>query len=167
MFACLQWHSLSREDQQKYYEMARKERQIHMQMFPGWSARDNYVSRYERLVVFDLSALYYFLARCAVYEMIKKYLVDFQALFLRDNPSMLCSWIRLWNPSLARSRACLVVERPRMFNSNQPQASSPPRNVGLSQSPRVCLRNVPRHAIRAEIATAAVVDRVQLLLTTK
>lgn len=91
MFACLQWHSLSREDQQKYYEMARKERQIHMQMFPGWSARDNYVSRYERLVVFDLSALYYFLACCAVYEMIKKYLVDFQALFLRDNPSMLCS----------------------------------------------------------------------------
>ena len=43
-FVILQWHSLNREEQQKYYEMARKERQLHMQMFPGWSARDNYVS---------------------------------------------------------------------------------------------------------------------------
>ena len=38
----LQWHSLSREEQAKYYEQARKERQLHMQMYPGWSARDNY-----------------------------------------------------------------------------------------------------------------------------
>lgn len=37
-----QWHSLSREEQAKYYEMARKERQLHMQLYPGWSARDNY-----------------------------------------------------------------------------------------------------------------------------
>ncbi|KAL3198522.1 hypothetical protein MRX96_014338 [Rhipicephalus microplus] len=36
------WHSLSREEQSKYYEMARKERQIHMQLYPGWTARDNY-----------------------------------------------------------------------------------------------------------------------------
>ncbi|XP_067120692.1 LOW QUALITY PROTEIN: protein pangolin, isoforms A/H/I/S-like [Centruroides vittatus] len=36
------WHGLSREEQAKYYEMARKERQIHMQLYPGWSARDNY-----------------------------------------------------------------------------------------------------------------------------
>lgn len=36
------WHSLSREEQSKYYEMARKERQLHMQLYPGWSARDNY-----------------------------------------------------------------------------------------------------------------------------
>jgi len=43
-YFCMQWHSLKREEQQKYYEMARKERQLHMQMFPGWSARDNYVS---------------------------------------------------------------------------------------------------------------------------
>jgi predicted N-acyltransferase len=33
---------LSREEQAKYYELARKERQLHMQMYPGWSARDNY-----------------------------------------------------------------------------------------------------------------------------
>ena len=33
---------MSREEQAKYYEMARKERQLHMQMYPGWSARDNY-----------------------------------------------------------------------------------------------------------------------------
>lgn len=41
----LQWHALSREEQAKYYELARKERQLHMQLYPGWSARDNYVSR--------------------------------------------------------------------------------------------------------------------------
>ncbi|XP_060693259.1 transcription factor 7 isoform X3 [Hemiscyllium ocellatum] len=37
------WHALSREEQAKYYELARKERQLHMQLYPGWSARDNYV----------------------------------------------------------------------------------------------------------------------------
>lgn len=37
-----QWHSLSREEQAKYYEKARQERQLHMQLYPGWSARDNY-----------------------------------------------------------------------------------------------------------------------------
>ncbi|XP_039251311.2 uncharacterized protein LOC120328830 [Styela clava] len=42
------WHSLSREEQQKYYEMARKERQLHLQMYPGWSARDNYGKRKKR-----------------------------------------------------------------------------------------------------------------------
>ena len=39
-----QWHSLSREEQAKYYDLARKERQLHSQLYPGWSARDNYVS---------------------------------------------------------------------------------------------------------------------------
>lgn len=38
----IQWHSLSREEQAKYYEKARQERQLHMQLYPGWSARDNY-----------------------------------------------------------------------------------------------------------------------------
>lgn len=37
-----QWHSLSREEQSKYYEKARMERQLHMELYPGWSARDNY-----------------------------------------------------------------------------------------------------------------------------
>ncbi|XP_066572999.1 transcription factor 7 isoform X3 [Amia ocellicauda] len=36
------WHALSREEQAKYYELARKERQLHMQLYPSWSARDNY-----------------------------------------------------------------------------------------------------------------------------
>ncbi|KAK3856732.1 hypothetical protein Pcinc_036954 [Petrolisthes cinctipes] len=36
------WHALSKEEQSKYYEMARRERQLHMQMYPGWNARDNY-----------------------------------------------------------------------------------------------------------------------------
>nr|AAV84015.1 T-cell factor 7 isoform B [Danio rerio] len=38
------WHALTREEQAKYYELARKERQLHMQLYPSWSARDNYVS---------------------------------------------------------------------------------------------------------------------------
>ncbi|XP_054166362.1 protein pangolin, isoforms A/H/I/S-like isoform X1 [Oppia nitens] len=38
------WHALSREEQAKYYDMARKERQLHMQLYPGWTARDNYAS---------------------------------------------------------------------------------------------------------------------------
>ena len=36
------WHELDRADQAKYYEMARQERLKHMQLYPGWSARDNY-----------------------------------------------------------------------------------------------------------------------------
>eukprot|EP00096_Caligus_rogercresseyi_P007952 TRINITY_DN2615_c0_g1_i1.p1 TRINITY_DN2615_c0_g1~~TRINITY_DN2615_c0_g1_i1.p1 ORF type:complete len:353 (-),score=104.27 TRINITY_DN2615_c0_g1_i1:563-1621(-) len=36
------WHGLSREEQAKYYEKARMERQKHMQMYPHWNARDNY-----------------------------------------------------------------------------------------------------------------------------
>ncbi|KFO28675.1 Transcription factor 7-like 1 [Fukomys damarensis] len=36
------WHNLSREEQAKYYELARKERQLHSQLYPTWSARDNY-----------------------------------------------------------------------------------------------------------------------------
>jgi hypothetical protein len=39
------WHALSKEEQQKYYEMARKEREKHMVLYPGWSARDNYGKR--------------------------------------------------------------------------------------------------------------------------
>ena len=38
----IKWHSLSKEDQSKYYQMAKKERQVHMQLHPNWSARDNY-----------------------------------------------------------------------------------------------------------------------------
>uniref|UniRef100_A0A3Q2I0P0 Transcription factor 7 n=1 Tax=Equus caballus TaxID=9796 RepID=A0A3Q2I0P0_HORSE len=44
------WHALSREEQAKYYELARKERQLHMQLYPGWSARDNYVSDQQHTV---------------------------------------------------------------------------------------------------------------------
>ncbi|XP_043940333.1 transcription factor 7-like 1 [Protopterus annectens] len=42
------WHSLSREEQAKYYELARKERQLHSQLYPNWSARDNYGKRKKR-----------------------------------------------------------------------------------------------------------------------
>ncbi|CAG2158843.1 unnamed protein product [Oppiella nova] len=38
------WHALTREEQAKYYDMARKERQLHMQLYPGWTARDNYAA---------------------------------------------------------------------------------------------------------------------------
>lgn len=41
-----QWHALSRSEQSKYYDLAQKERLLHMQLYPGWSARDNYVCCY-------------------------------------------------------------------------------------------------------------------------
>ncbi|XP_047661543.1 transcription factor 7 isoform X8 [Tachysurus fulvidraco] len=44
----LQWHALTREEQAKYYELARKERQLHMQLYPSWSARDNYGKKKRR-----------------------------------------------------------------------------------------------------------------------
>ncbi|XP_030081726.1 protein pangolin, isoforms A/H/I/S isoform X3 [Drosophila hydei] len=36
-----EWHALGREEQAKYYELARRERQLHMQMYPDWSSRTN------------------------------------------------------------------------------------------------------------------------------
>ena len=42
LIVIIQWHGLSREEQAKYYEKARVERQKHMQMYPHWNARDNY-----------------------------------------------------------------------------------------------------------------------------
>ncbi|XP_061660095.1 transcription factor 7 isoform X6 [Syngnathoides biaculeatus] len=42
------WHALTREEQAKYYELARKERQLHMQLYPTWSARDNYEAAAEK-----------------------------------------------------------------------------------------------------------------------
>lgn len=44
----VQWHALDRSEQAKYYEMAREERARHMQMYPGWSARDNYAVHKKR-----------------------------------------------------------------------------------------------------------------------
>lgn len=41
-YVSVKWHSLTREEQAKYYEKARQERQLHMELYPGWSARDNY-----------------------------------------------------------------------------------------------------------------------------
>ena len=42
MSVCGQWHALDKAEQARYYEMARKEKELHMQLYPGWSARDNY-----------------------------------------------------------------------------------------------------------------------------
>ncbi|XP_053199731.1 transcription factor 7-like [Scomber japonicus] len=39
------WHALSHSEQSKYYDLAQKERLLHMQLYPGWSARDNYGKR--------------------------------------------------------------------------------------------------------------------------
>jgi hypothetical protein len=36
---------LSREEQAKYYDLARRERQTHMRLYPGWTARDNYAKQ--------------------------------------------------------------------------------------------------------------------------
>ncbi|XP_038586866.1 transcription factor 7-like 2, partial [Micropterus salmoides] len=39
------WHALSHSEQSKYYKLAEQERLLHMQLYPGWSARDNYGKR--------------------------------------------------------------------------------------------------------------------------
>lgn len=46
-----QWHSLTKDEQAKYYEMARKERLVHSKLYPGWSARENYVSAAASLLI--------------------------------------------------------------------------------------------------------------------
>ncbi|VUZ54567.1 unnamed protein product, partial [Hymenolepis diminuta] len=33
------WHELTRAEQTKYYEMARKAKELHQRLYPGWSAR--------------------------------------------------------------------------------------------------------------------------------
>lgn len=42
------WHSLTKEEQAKYYELARQERLLHAKLYPGWSARDNYGKKKKR-----------------------------------------------------------------------------------------------------------------------
>lgn len=42
------WHALPHEEQAKFYEMARKEKELHQRMYPGWSARDNYAYHAKR-----------------------------------------------------------------------------------------------------------------------
>eukprot|EP00800_Vazella_pourtalesii_P011697 TRINITY_DN281_c0_g1_i10.p1 TRINITY_DN281_c0_g1~~TRINITY_DN281_c0_g1_i10.p1 ORF type:complete len:430 (-),score=104.24 TRINITY_DN281_c0_g1_i10:116-1405(-) len=42
------WHSLDKQEQAKYYDMARSERTTHMQLYPSWSARDNYATKSKR-----------------------------------------------------------------------------------------------------------------------
>ena len=41
---CPQWKALSHKQQEKYYEEYRRLRRIHNQLYPDWSAKDNYVS---------------------------------------------------------------------------------------------------------------------------
>ena len=42
------WHSLDKEEQQVYYDRARAAREKHLELYPNWSARDNYGKRKKR-----------------------------------------------------------------------------------------------------------------------
>lgn len=42
------WHSLCKEEQSRYYDLARKEKLLHSKLYPGWSARDNYGKKKKR-----------------------------------------------------------------------------------------------------------------------
>ncbi|CAF0957946.1 unnamed protein product [Rotaria sordida] len=44
------WKELSRSEQDRYYELAKEERNRHMQMYPNWSARDNYGIKKKRQI---------------------------------------------------------------------------------------------------------------------
>ncbi len=54
--ASLQWHALDHSEQAKYYELAREEQMKHKQMYPGWSARDNYALHKKRKKVKQVKA---------------------------------------------------------------------------------------------------------------
>ncbi|XP_034430694.1 transcription factor 7-like 2 [Hippoglossus hippoglossus] len=43
------WKSMSKEEQAIYYEYAEREMQIHLQLFPEWSNRDNYGKKRKRI----------------------------------------------------------------------------------------------------------------------
>ncbi|XP_034466211.1 transcription factor 7-like 1 [Hippoglossus hippoglossus] len=43
------WKSLPKEEQAKYYEHADREKQLHSQLFPEWSAGDNYGQKKKRI----------------------------------------------------------------------------------------------------------------------
>lgn len=36
------WHSLPKEEQERYFDMAKQARDDHAKAYPNWSARDNY-----------------------------------------------------------------------------------------------------------------------------
>lgn len=42
------WHNLSKEEQQVYYDKAREAREKHLELYPEWSARDNYGKKKRR-----------------------------------------------------------------------------------------------------------------------
>ncbi|XP_063724207.1 uncharacterized protein LOC134851860 isoform X3 [Symsagittifera roscoffensis] len=42
------WHQLEKTEQNRYYEMAKNERQAHQRLHPAWSARDNYATSKHR-----------------------------------------------------------------------------------------------------------------------
>nr|XP_019937464.1 PREDICTED: protein pop-1-like [Paralichthys olivaceus] len=42
------WRALSKKEQEKYYEESARLRQIHNQLYPDWSARDNYGKQRKR-----------------------------------------------------------------------------------------------------------------------
>ena len=44
----LQWHSLDKAEQARYYDMARREKELHRKRYPTWSARDNYAMHSRR-----------------------------------------------------------------------------------------------------------------------
>ncbi|XP_019946697.2 transcription factor 7-like [Paralichthys olivaceus] len=43
------WRSMTQEEQKKYYESAQWEKQLHSQLFPEWSAGDNYGQKKKRI----------------------------------------------------------------------------------------------------------------------
>jgi hypothetical protein len=36
------WHSLKKEEQEKYFDMAKEARDNHAKLYPHWTARENY-----------------------------------------------------------------------------------------------------------------------------
>ena len=47
-FLMFQWHQLEKNEQNRYYDMAKNERLAHQRLHPNWSARDNYATSKHR-----------------------------------------------------------------------------------------------------------------------
>ena len=48
IFYFFQWHQLEKNEQNRYYDMAKNERLAHQRLHPNWSARDNYATSKHR-----------------------------------------------------------------------------------------------------------------------
>uniref|UniRef100_A0A7E4VKP7 dTCF n=1 Tax=Panagrellus redivivus TaxID=6233 RepID=A0A7E4VKP7_PANRE len=123
------WHDLPKEEQQRYYEKAKEERENHAKLYPNWSARENYSLRKAKRKKRESSA-----------DLEQK---KCRARFGVHNTDQWCKHCR-------RKKRCLLVrdsESPMPTNGNGMNPATPhnmpmsPASSGFSTSSRACSAN--------------------------